>query len=1078
MSNGKILTEDDIETGLVGFLVGTWNYRHVCACPWGTDPCHRARLDDGTGRDSKKQVVLPKILRQKLIDLNPQIPEAAIDKVVGDVLEYHGGDGTSLTLNRRLYNELREGRVVEFEKDGESESDRLRFFDFDDPLKNDFCAVRQMWINGVDDAWRRPDVILFVNGLPLVFVELKNADVKVEAAYAKNLRDYREKIPNLFAYNQVCVLSNGTETRVGGFASGYEHFFEWLKVEEGDARVDRAALRAHDAEYAGCSLEYLAKGLFEPRRLLDYVENFILFDGTEGAPVKILAKTHQYLGVNAAVGSVRRREELKGRLGVFFHTQGSGKSYSMVFLARKVMRKVAGDFSFVVVTDRENLDTQIGKTFKRCGVVKEKDPFHPGSAEKLREALRKNNLFTFTLIQKFRNDPGREYPVLSERRDVIVIVDEAHRTQYEDLAANMRAALPNASFIAFTGTPLGKTGEWFGQTVSEYNFADAIADGSTVPIYYSNAAPQVEVCKNMLDSEVDEIGDAEGLALDEKERLEKRFAAEIEVLTRQERVADNARKIVEHFVNREYRGKGMVVAVDRYTAVRYYNEVRAYWKTYRSELAKRKLHETDPDELARLKTAVEYMDRVEMAVVISEDADEEAQFAKRGIEGIREIRARINQLDADGADVEDNFKNPENPLSLVFVCAMWLTGTDIPCLSTMYLDKPMKGHTLMQTIARVNRVYPGKHHGLIVDFVNIFKYVKKALGVYAKGGAGAELPVKPVDELIAALNKSAEETAAFLKEIGADLDVVCKMSKGQSFDKVTAFNGFLDTIVSKDDYRNRFFLFTNKLSQIWDASKPEVFEHRKELSPYLSPALYLRKMFDARADRSRLENAVTRLARNLDDRVSVKPNVVATGDLKEIDLSKLEISGAVARLKQVEYKNLVIDDLRKVVEEELRKLLKKNVTRAVFSEMYQRVIDSYNAGTAESEQAFEDLMKLLKEMKDEEKRAEREHLTDQQLEIYDILCQGKRLTAAQEKAAKLAAVGLVQALTEHKGEVFTEEWFKYQPAKESVFGFICDTLAGPLEGYFDHPLFATGSQGVYNLFLDRAISGEEVLHVA
>lgn len=1074
----KILTEDDIELGLIRYLVGAWNYRHINACPGGDILGYKERLDDGTERGNKREVVLPKVLKRKLVDLNPQIPESKIDEVVSDVCEYHGSEGTNLTLNKRLYTMIRDGVVVEYEKDGVAESDTLKFIDFDDPLKNDFCAVNQMWIKGVNEAWRRPDVILFINGLPLVFIELKNADVKVETAYSKNLQDYRKDIPNVFAYNQLCVLSNGTETRVGGFASGYEHFFEWLRVEEGEKRIDREELRKNNTKYEGCSLEYLAKGLFEPGKLLDYIENFILFDGTEGAPVKILAKNHQYLGVNNAVESVKRREELKGKLGVFFHTQGSGKSYSMVFLTRKVMRKVAGDFSFVIVTDRENLDVQIGKTFKRCGVVKEKDPFHPRNAEKLRDALTNNNLFTFTLIQKFIYPPGREYPVLSERSDIIVIVDEAHRTQYEELAANMRAALPNANFLAFTGTPLGKTGEWFGTTVSEYNFADAIADGSTVPIYYSNAAPQVEVCKNMLDSEVDEIGDEEGLALDEKEKLEKRFAAEIEVLTRKERIEDNAKKIVEHFVNREYRGKGMVVAVDRYTAVRYYNAVKAYWPIYRKELVKQKLHSVDAEEIARLKAAIDYMDRIDMSVVISEDADEEAQFAKRGIAGIKEIRERINKIDEEGADIDDNFKNDQHKLSLVFVCAMWLTGTDIPCLSTMYLDKPMKGHTLMQTIARVNRVYPGKHHGLIVDFVNIFKYVKKALSVYVRTGGGMELPVKPVDDLIAALNKAAEETAKYLKGIGVDLDKVCNLPKTQSFDKVTEFNGFLNTIVSKDDYRNRFFLFSNKLGQIWDASKPEVFEHMKELSKYISPAIYLRKMFDARADRSRLETAINRLAKSLDDRVEVKPNTVATGDLKEIDLSKLNIDDAVVKLKQVDYQALAIDDLRKVIEEELTKILARNSTRTIFSEMYQRVVDNYNAGSAESEQAYRELMELLKQMDEEKKRAAREGMTDQQLEIYDILCQGRPLTQAQEKAAKLAAKGLVEALEAQKDEVFSEEWFKYQPTKENVFGFIMDYLAVPLEGYFDKAEFTAGSLGVYNLFLDRAIKGEAVLHAA
>lgn len=1076
----KILTEDDIEKGLIEYLVSTWNYRHICACPDGDVLKWRDRLDDGTGRDNKKQVILPQVLRQKLAELNPRIPESLIERTAMDVLEYHGGDGVSLSLNKQLYTQLREGIVVEFDQGGVPQTERLRFLDFDEPLKNDFCAVNQMWVKGVNDAWRRPDVILFVNGLPLVFIELKNADVKVGTAYEKNLTDYRKDIPNIFAYNQICVLSNGSETRVGGFTSAYEHFFEWLRVSEEDARVDREALRRNTTQYEGCSLVYLAKGLLRPQTLIDYIENFILFDGTEGAPVKILAKTHQYLGVNNAVVRVRQRKSLEGKLGVFYHTQGSGKSYSMVFLARKVMRKIPGDFSFVIVTDRENLDGQIGKTFKRCGVVQEKDPFHPATAESLREALTHNHLFTFTLIQKFGYPAGRAYPVLNERDDMIVIIDEAHRSQYETLAANMRVALPNANFFAFTGTPLGKTGEWFGATVSEYNFADAIADGSTVPIYYSNAAPQVELCKTMLDADVDAIGDDEELALDEREKLEHRFAAEIEVLTRVERIEENAKKIVEHFVNRAYRGKGMVVAVDRYSAVRYYNAAKAYWPKYRKELVKQKLHTVNSEEQARLQAAVDYMDRVDLAVVISEDADEVSQFEKRGIEGIEAVRKRINQIDEEGADIEDNFKDPNHKLSLVFVCAMWLTGTDVPCMSTMYLDKPMQGHTLMQTIARVNRVYPGKHHGLIVDFVNIFKYVKKALSIYVGGrtGGSGETPIKPIDDLIDSLNHAVEETVKYLKEIDIDLNRVCKLSKKQGFEKVEAFTEFLDILVSKDDYRNRFFLFTNKVRQIWDASKPEVLDHLTEVSQYLSPLIYLRKMFDNHADRGRLEAAVLRLAMNLDDRVEVPANKVAMGSLKEIDLSKLNIEAALGKLKEVDYKNLAINDLRAIVEEELKKILNRNVTRTIFSEKYQQIIDNYNAGTAESEKAFRELMELLKEMQAEEQRAVREGLTSQQLEVYDILCQGKKLTEAQQRAAKLAAKGLIDAIKQHQDEVFTVEWFKYQADKETVYSFIQDELAGPLDGYFDKNLFVIGSQEIYNLFLDRAINGEELIRVA
>ena len=1038
----------------------------------------RATLPDHTGRADKKQCVLPEVLLSCLKHLNPSVPDSKLVEIADEVAEYRGAEGVNMSTNRELYELLRNGKSVEFSEDGEVKNEIVRFINFDDPSDNDFKAVRQMWICGGDDKWRRPDVIVFVNGLPLVFIELKNADVKVEQAYTKNLTDYRNDIPNLFAFNQVCVLSNASETRIGAFRSPWEHFFEWLKLDEKGERVNRDDLRKNQTTYAGCSLELVAKGLLEPHKLIDYIENFILFDGTDACINKILAKNHQYLGVNAAMENVRNRETLGGKLGIFFHTQGSGKSYSMVFLARKVLRKLHGNFSFLVVTDRENLDGQIAKTFVRCGVVKEKDPARPKNAEKLRAALESNNLFTFTLIQKFRYDPGREYPVLSTRNDIIVMVDEAHRTQYMDLAANMRKGLPNANYIAFTGTPLGKTGEWFGGTVSEYNFADAIADGSTCPIYYRNMAPKVDFCKNFMDQEVETIGDEEDLALDEREKLEKRFSAEIEVLTRDERINDNAKRIVEHFVMREYRGKAMVVAVDRYTAVKYYNAVNAYWPTYRKELVKQRLHEDDAEKRDMLKRAIDYMDYVECAVVISGDNEEEIQFAKKGISGIKEIRERIEKIDGEGADIEDNFKDPDHKLSLVFVCAMWLTGTDVPCMSTMYLDKPMKGHTLMQTIARVNRVYPGKNHGLIVDFVNIFKYVEKALSIYVKPGAGIELPVKPIEDLLASLEKCVQDTKAYLDSIGVDLNEVTNLPKSQSFDKVEAFNHFLDTILSKDDYRNRFFLYTNKVDAIWTASKPEVFEFMGQVSKYLSPILYLRKMMDAKTDSSRLEKAILKLATELDVRVNVVVSGVQNGEGHELDLAKIDVAKIEARLKQADYPHLIVDDLRKVVEEELAKILARNKTRTAFSDRYQKIVDEYNAGSVESEEAFKRLMDLLKELGEEEKRAAKEGLTEQQLEIFDLICAGKKLSKEQEQAAKNAAKDLVDAIERDPASAFPSEWFKYQPTKLHVKDFIVDQCSKELDGQFNKAMFDDGVQRVYQLFLDRALNNEPMLHTA
>ncbi len=584
-----------------------------------------------------------------------------------------------------------------------------------------------MWIRG-ELHRRRPDLLIFVNGFPVVFIELKNSNIPVKNAYDKNLRDYLKDIPFLFHYNQICVLSNGRETRLGSFGAGYEFYFEWLKIDSEKENPDRENI----AEQC-VSLEYFIRGLCEPAKLLDYIENFILFDRKR---VRILAKSHQYLGVNNAFWAFENRKELGGKLGVFWHTQGSGKSYSMVMLARKTKHKCTGNFTFLIVTDREDLDNQIYKNFLRTEFIGENEKVQPANSAKLWEELKTNKSVLFMLIHKFRYDKGKKYPVLSERNDIVVIVDEAHRTQYRDLAENMRIGLPNAQFIAFTGTPLlgskRLTNAWFGDYVSEYNFAESVKDKATVPLYYVKCVPEVELQNDFLDSDFADIVEDENLTDMEKTRLENYYAKELEVIKRDDRQDTIAEHIAKHFPRRGFRGKAMVVSVDKFTAVRMYDKVSLAWKEEIKNLNSRISRAEDEEEKLRLKDIVDYMRSVEMAVVISEDADEKSKFAAEGL-SIKKHRERMNKVDENGFDIEDNFKDPNHPLQLVFVCAMWLTGFDASSVSTLYLDKPMKGHTLMQTIARANRVYGNKEFGLIVDYLDVFKYLKRALADYAGG---------------------------------------------------------------------------------------------------------------------------------------------------------------------------------------------------------------------------------------------------------------------------------------------------------------------------------------------------------
>ena len=725
----KIITEDMIEQAAIKALQERHNYTVLNCMTEEPDT-----LPDGTGRKDKKQVVLPDVMLESLCQINPDIPEQTVRTVV-DELCHTPVSGDLMLTNYQNYQKIRNGITVEYNKDGKKTSNILRLLSYNDALSNTFTVASQMWIKG-ETHWRRPDLIIFINGFPLVFIELKNSNIPVKNAYDINLKNYLKNIPYLFNYNQICVLSNGMETRLGSFAAGYEFFFEWLKVENEKENPDRKAIRENCT-----SLEYFIAGLCEPKNLLDYIENFILYDRRR---TKIIAKNHQFFGVNNAYDAFLHREELKGKLGVFWHTQGSGKSYSMVMLARKIKHKCIGNFTFLIVTDREDLDTQIYKNFLRTEFITDKDKVQPANSKQLREELKTNKSILFTLIHKFRYDKGKKYPVLSERDDIIVIVDEAHRTQYKDLAENMRTGLPNAQFLAFTGTPLlgakRLTNAWFGDYVSEYNFAESIKDNATVPLYYVKRVPEVELQNDFLDSDFAEILEEENLTDAEQRRLENHYAKELEVIKRDDRLDAIAQHIVYHFPRRGFRGKGMVISVDKFTAVKMYDKVSYYWKEEIKNLNAQITKTKDAAEKLRLKDLVDYMCKVEMAVVISEDADEEAKFAAEGL-SIKPHRDRMNKVDENGFDIEDNFKDPNNPLQLVFVCAMWLTGFDAPSVSTLYLDKPMKGHTLMQTIARANRVYNGKECGLIIDYLDVFKYLKRVLADYASDDGGL-MPVR------------------------------------------------------------------------------------------------------------------------------------------------------------------------------------------------------------------------------------------------------------------------------------------------------------------------------------------------
>ena len=701
-----------------------------------------------------------------------------------------------------------------------------------------------------------------------------------------------------------------------------------------------------------------------------------------------------------------------------------------------------------------------------------------------------NKRLVFTLIQKFRYAKGAKYPVLSERDDIVVIVDEAHRTQYKSLAENMRAGLPNASYLAFTGTPLlgrdRKTNEWFGDYVSEYTFQQSMEDGATVPLFYQKRVPEMLVQNEDLSEEFYQILEEENLDEAQQEKLEKRFATEMQVITRDDRLETIARDIVYHFPRRGYLGKAMVVSVDKFTAVKMFDKVQWHWKAQIKTLLGRISHTPNEVEKLRLKKMVEWMRRVEMAVVISEEAGEEQKFADRKLD-IKPHRERMNRLDAQGHDIEFNFKDEADPLQLVFVCAMWLTGFDAPTVSTLYLDKPMKDHTLMQTIARANRVTPWqiggveKKNGEIVDYYNVFRNMKKALKDYAQGEDGLdEPPVRDKDALFTLLDDAIEQALAYCTASGVGLRDV--LATEDIFAKVGLFYEFANTLLSNDELRRTFYVYENTVSALYEACKPEVLGRNKVR--VVAALAYLRGVTEAMVEQQDIDKVAQRVAELLDESVVVNNaegfkakeyeaqyRIIKSGrtwDLSRIDFDKLRQDFGAAV-----YKNIEIADLRGFIAQKLELMLAQNRMRSPFGQRFQQIIDNYNAGGSSTEQYFEQLVQFSQDMRDEDERAAREGLTEDELEIFDLLCK-ESMTQAETQKVKLAAKALLRRLLNEPPQVLVQDWYKTDQTRRIVRSAVAEVLDRelPQESY-DRALLQSKCDNVFHLVLDHAAQGRQ-----
>lgn len=980
----------------------------------------------GLGRDDQSEVVLHHRLRRKLSELNPEVPTDALDAAIEELIR----DRSTLDpthASRAVYEMLRNGvKMTITDEAGGRSIETVRFLDWNDTGANEYLAVRQFWVVGPLHT-RRCDIVCFVNGIPLVLLELKASHKTVRQAFEKNLRDYRDTVPQLFVPNAFVVLSNASETKVGASLAPWGRFGEWKRIDD-------------EAEPGIVSLETAIRGLLRPSRLLDVVENFIAYLARPGGLTKVLAQNHQVLGVNAAIRALADPDTRDGRLGVFWHTQGSGKSLSMLFFTQKVLRRQPGNWTFVMVTDRAELNDQLYGEFKDAGVVE--GHLQADSSAHLRRLLGEDHRYVFTLIHKFRPPEGEEMPVCSGREDVIVITDEAHRSQYSTLAQNMRRALPNAGFLGFTGTPLIKgelerTREVFGDYISTYNFRDSIEDGATVPLFYENRIPELQIINEHFDEEMTAILEAAELDDSQERALSRRFATEYQLITRPERLRRIAADLVHHFVGRGFLGKGMFVAVDKVTAVRMYDLVVEVWGEHLDELRGRAARLPDLERIG-VEEQITFMEETEMAVVVSQSQNEIAEMEAEGLD-IRPHRARMNE-----EDLGERFKDPGDKFRLVFVCAMWMTGFDVPSCSTVYLDRPMRNHSLMQTIARANRVFPEKENGLIVDYVGVFRHLEAALAVYAATREGeADLDIiRDKSELVTELENELGELVTFAERWDVDLEL---LSTAEGFEYVALRGAAVEALLVDDVTRRSYLQRSDAVRRLFAAILPDPVAagHARIVAVARNIAEAIRSL-DPKPDLTSVAGAVDEL---LDRSVGAEEYVIraaAEGTDPEplIDLNVIDFDTLAARVAGRKRSSVqrIIGDLGQRIDASAE----QNPTRRNLVDEMRSLIERYNAGSLNVDEMLRRLQALSRELSEEEQRTAREGLTEAELAVFDLLTRPDPLL---RDADREEVKGVARKLMEHIQDRLVLDWRRKAETREAARGLVKDVLDELPEAY-------------------------------
>ena len=999
------------------------------------------------GRTSYHEILLTRYFQNALRRLNPWMTDSQLSEAQ-KTLESRLSTASLLQVNEEKYFLLRDGIPVTVKKpNGQPETKRAAVIDFQNPEKNEFLAIKELKIQG-DLYRRRTDIVGFVNGIPLLFVELKKNTVDVQNAYEDNYTDYLDTIPQLFYYNAFLMLSNGTEAKIGTLGSKYEFFHEWKRLAESDP--------------GSVALETMLRGICRKENFLDLLENFILYDHSGGRTAKILARNHQYLGVNEAVKAYAGRKLNDGKLGVFWHTQGSGKSYSMVFLAQKIRRKFAGSPTFVILTDRDELNKQISDTFENCGLLGKTKAaqFIAASGDDLVQKLKGNPSFIFTLIQKFNKpDAAPIYP----DHDIIIMSDEAHRSQYGIFADNMMKLLPTAARIGFTGTPLlssdNITARTFGGYVSIYDFKRAVEDGATVPLYYENRGEKIldlhnpEITNRILDA----IENAD-LDVDQQDKLESEFAKEIHLLTAEPRLRSIAKDFAGHYSDLWTSGKAMFVCLNKVTCVRMYNFVQEYWQAEIQNL-KAKIKSATQQEAQELERKLRWMQETEMAVVISQEQNEIQTFRKWGLD-IKTHREKM-----ENRELDKEFKDSGNPLRVVFVCAMWLTGFDVKCLSCLYLDKPLKAHTLMQTIARANRVAEGKSNGLIIDYIGIVKALRKALADYTAnaGGLGGADPTVDKEKLIARIGDTVAKTETFLSERKIDLGLLIA---AEGFAKLSYLQDAANAVCGSIEDKKSFSTYASELKRLMKyTDRDDITGHMRRQCEAIA-AIY--GMLQKKRKHTDTTDLMVEINAIINDYVEIEPqqpNAITAPprfDISAIDFDLLRREFAKTRRK-----NLLMRDLDEAIRRQLDKMVFANPKRIDYYERYREIIQSYNGeqDRATIEKTFLDLMDLADRMSREEQRYAREGFaSDEELSLYDMLFRDD-LSKNDIKKLKTAASDLLRKIKAKISEL--DHWTDKQETRAVVDTLIRDVLWETLPECYNNDDITEYREKVYEYVFTR-----------